>query len=271
MSSRFREALAIAACLLAGAAHAGELKVCADPNNLPFSNKAGQGFENKLAEMIAADLGAELTYTWRAWRRSFLRETLNAKACDVVMGVPAAFGKVLATRPYYKSGYAFVAPAEAPTVSSFDDPALKTASIGVQIIGDDGEGTPPAYALSKRGMIENMRPYTTVGDYSDETPASGIVDAVAQGKIDMAIVWGPVAGYFANRENKPLKVTLVTPPFDGPGLPMGFEISVGVRKESKELRDEIDAALARLQPRIDALLSDFSVPRLDVAGQARAP
>lgn len=267
MSSPFRSA-ALLFCIFATSAQARDFRVCADPNNLPFSNQAGQGFENKLAQMIAAELGADVQYTWRAWHRSFLRETLNARQCDVVMGVPATFAKTLNTRPYYKSVYAFVARAAAPSVSSFDDPSLKTASIGVQIIGDDGEGTPPSYALAKRGMVENMRPFTTVGDYADETPASGIVEAVAQGKIDTAVVWGPVAGYFAARQQPPLKVTPVTPPFDGASLPMSFEISIGLRKDSAPLRDEIDAALVKLRPRIDALLAEFAIPRLD---QAEAP
>lgn len=263
MPCRLRGLAILTFCLAVTGAQAREFRVCADPNNLPFSNAAGDGFENRLAEWIAGELGAEVKYTWRAWHRSFLRETLNARTCDVIIGVPVAFTKVLTTRPYYRSGYAFVSPAGSPAIASFDDPALKTASIGVQMIGDDGESTPPAYSLVKRGLLENMRPYTIVGDYADKTPASGIIDAVAQGKIDTAVVWGPVAGYFAAREPKPLQVTPVMPPFDGPSLPMSFEIAVGVRKDSKDLRDEIDGALARLKPRLDALLSDYSVPRLD--------
>jgi mxaJ protein len=263
MSSPFLRTLLFACLAAATGARAGELRVCADPNNLPFSHRNGQGFENKIAELIAAETGRELTYTWRAWHRSFLRETLNARQCDVVMGVPAGFGKVATTRAYYKSGYAFVAPRTAATISNFDDPALKNASIGVQMIGDDGEGTPPAYALSKRGMIENMRTFTLVGDYAEETPAAGIVEAVAQGKIDMAVVWGPVAGYFAARQPIPLKVTPVSPPFDGPGLPMSFEIAMGVRKDDAALRDELDAVLVKLRRRIDAILAEYSVPRLD--------
>ena len=263
MSSRFRNGAFIAALLVATGAQARDFRVCSDPNNLPFSNEAGQGFENKLAEMIATELGADLKYTWRAWHRSFLRETLDAKKCDVIMGVPANFPKTLTTRPYYKSVYAFVAPATTPTISSFDDPALKNATVGVQIIGDDGEGTPPSYALTKRGLINNMKPYAAVGDYEDPTPASAIVDAVANHTIDMAVVWGPVAGYFAARQQPPLKVTPVSPPFDGPTLPMAFDISVGVRKDATTLRDELDATLQKLRPRIDALLVDYSVPRLD--------
>jgi mxaJ protein len=266
MFSRFRNSLLLAVLFVASGAQSREFKVCADPNNLPFSNEAGQGFENKLAEMISAELGADLRYTWRAWHRSFLRETLVAKQCDVVMGLPAQFTRTLNTRPYYKSAYVFVSPASAPAISSFDDPALKKSTIGVQMIGDDGEGTPPAYALAKRGMIENMKPFTIVGDYGDETPSAGIVEAVAQGRIDTAIVWGPVAGYFAARQSSPLKVTPVMPPFDGPGLPMSFEISIGVRKDSPALRDELDATLVKLRPRIDALLGDYAIPRLDGPG-----
>jgi mxaJ protein len=242
----------------------GELRVCADPNNLPFSNERGEGFENKIAELIARELGARLSYTWWAERRGFVRNTLNAGSCDLVPGTTNGIEMLRTTRPYYRSGFAFVMRPDGPQVSSLDDPVLRKLKIGIQLVGEDGSNPPPAEALARRGLIDNVRGYSVYGDYRDETPAAGIVDAVANGDIDVAVVWGPVAGYFASRERVPLRVTLVTPQNDGPRLPMVFDINMGVRKDDPNLRDEINAALAKLQPQIDAVLASYGVPRADL-------
>jgi mxaJ protein len=241
-----------------------ELRVCADPNNLPFSNERGEGFENKIAELIARELGARLSYTWWAERRGFVRNTLNAGSCDLVPGTTNGIEMLRTTRPYYRSGFAFVMRPDGPQVSSLDDPVLRKLKIGIQLVGEDGSNPPPAEALARRGLIDNVRGYSVYGDYRDETPAAGIVDAVANGDIDVAVVWGPVAGYFASRERVPLRVTLVTPQNDGPRLPMVFDINMGVRKDDPNLRDEINAALAKLQPQIDAVLASYGVPRADL-------
>ncbi len=254
--------LSIAACC--GSALAGELRVCADPNNLPFSNERGEGFENKIVELIAHELGDSVSYTWWAERRGFIRNTLNAGSCDVVPGTTNGIEMLRTTRPYYRSGFAFVTRADQPAVSSFDDPRLRKLKIGIQLVGQDGSNPPPAEALGRRGLVDNVRGYSVYGDYRDETPASAVIDAVAKGDIDVAIVWGPVAGYFARREDVPLRVTLVNPQNDGPRLPMVFDINMGVRKDDPELRDEINAALAKLQPQIDAILASYSVPRADL-------
>lgn len=243
---------------------ARELRVCADPNNLPFSNERGEGFENKIAELIAKELDARVSYTWWAERRGFVRNTLNAGACDLVPGTTNGIEMLRTTRPYYRSGFAFVTRANGPQISSLDDPALRQMKIGIQLVGEDGSNPPPAEALARRGLIENVRGYSVYGDYRDETPASAIIDAVVEGDIDIAIVWGPIAGYFASREPVPLRVNLVTPELDGPRLPMVFDIDMGVRKDDPQLRDEINAALAKLQPRIDAVLASYGVPRADL-------
>jgi mxaJ protein len=245
-------------------ADARELRVCADPNNLPFSNERGEGFENKIAELIADELGATLSYTWWAQRRGFIRNTLTAGSCDLVTGTTNGIEMLRTTLPYYRSGYAFVTRQDGPKVSSLDDPILHNLRIGIQLVGEDGANPPPAEALARRGIVDNVRGYLVYGDYRERNPAAAIMDAVAKGEIDVAIVWGPVAGYFAGRESVPLKVALVTPQNDGPRLPMVFDINMGVRRDDPTLRDEINAALSKLRPKIDAVLANYGVPRADL-------
>lgn len=264
MCSSFLKWVALSGFLLiVGAVQARELRVCADPNNLPFSNEAGEGFENKLVSLIAGEIGAEVRYTWWAQRRGFLRNTLKAEACDLVPGLPANLEGVRTTAPYYRSSYVFVARADGPDVQSFNDPVLRQARIGVHLIGDDGSNTPPAHALSRRGIIENVRGYMIYGDYNEPNPPARIMGALADSEIDVAIVWGPLGGYFAQRASTPLKVAPVRPVFDGPQLPMVFDISMAVRKEDEALRQEIDAVLARRRTDVDAILAAYGVPRVD--------
>jgi mxaJ protein len=245
-------------------ADARELRVCADPNNLPFSNERGEGFENKIAELIADELGVTLSYTWWAQRRGFIRNTLNTGSCDLVTGTTNGIEMLRTTLPYYRSGYAFVTRQDGPKVSSLDDPILHNLRIGIQLVGEDGANPPPSEALARRGIVDNVRGYLVYGDYREQNPAAAIMDAVAKGEIDVAIVWGPVAGYFAGRESVPLKVALVTPQNDGPRVPMVFDINMGVRRDDPTLRDEINAALSKLRPKIDAVLANYGVPRADL-------
>jgi len=264
MCSSFPRSLAVAVLLLAaGSVEARELRVCADPNNLPFSNEAGEGLENKIVALIAEELGAELRYTWWAQRRGFLRNTLKAEACDLVPGLPANLEGVRTTAPYYRSTYVFVTRADGPEIASYNDPVLREAKVGVHLIGDDGSNTPPAHALARRGVIGNVRGYMVYGDYGEPNPPARIMASLAQGEIDVAVVWGPLGGYFATRQAVPLKVTPVRPSFDGPQLPMVFDISMAVRKEDDVLRQEVDAALARRRADVDAILAAYGVPRVD--------
>src|SRR5919108_4366575 len=197
-----------------------QLRVCADPNNLPFSNQRLEGFENRLAELIARRLHATVQYTWWAQRRGFIRNTLKAGACDVVLGVPHDFELTLTTRPYYRSTYVFVYRRDKGlTIRSLDDPLLRQVKVGVQLIGDDYANTPPAHALAQRQIINNVVGYTVYGDYAQDNPAARIIAAVAAGEVDVAIVWGPLAGYFATRQAVPLEVIPVSPPLDPPALP----------------------------------------------------
>lgn len=242
---------------------ARELRVCADPNNLPFSNARREGFENRLAELVARDLDATVRYTWWAQRRGFIRNTLKAGECDVVMGIPSSFEMAQPTRPYYRSTYVFVYRQDRGiTVRSFDDPVLKKLRVGVQMIGDDYANAPPAHALSKRGIVENVRGYTVYGDYSRPNPPAGIVRAVAAGEIDVAVVWGPLAGYFVPRQKARLSIVPVSPQIDLPFLPMVYDISLGVRRGDEKLREELEGILERRAPEIDALLDRYGVPRI---------
>ena len=243
-----------------------ELRVCADPNNLPFSNDRGEGFENRLAEMAARELGRTLRYTWWAQRRGFVRHTLDAGECDVVMGVPTAFERVRTTRPYYRSTYVFVSPRDRHLqLASLDDPRLRSLRIGVQMIGDDFSNSPPAHALSARGLTTNIVGYSVVGDYSQPNPPARIVEAVARGEVDTALVWGPLAGYFANRDAS-LEVSRLATEADGPVLPFAFDISIGVRRGDAALRHALDAFIAGRRGEIDRLLAAYGVPRLDARG-----
>jgi len=262
-SSSRKVLLLLAAALAAAPAAARELRVCADPNNLPFSNERGEGFENKIVEILAEELGARVEYAWWAQRRGFLRNTLKAGLCDLVPGTPSTMEGMRTTAPYYRSTYVFVMRAGAPTIASFNDPALREMTIGVQLVGDDGWNTPPAHALSRRGLTENVRGYTLYGDYSQPNPPARIIAAVAEGEVDAAVAWGPMAGYFATRQSVPLQVAPVRPQYDGPQLPMIWDISMGVRKDDEALRQEIDAALTRRRTDVGAILSAYGVPRID--------
>jgi mxaJ protein len=243
---------------------ARDFRVCADPNNLPFSNQRQEGFENRLAELIAAERHASVRYTWWAERRGFIRNTLNAGRCDVLMGMPSGTGGVLTTRPYYRSTYVFVSRRDRHlTVKSLDDPALRRLKIGVQVVGDDYANTPPVHALSRRGIVDNIVGFRVVGDYSQANPPARIIDAVTRGDVDIAVAWGPLAGYFAKRSPVPLVLTPVLPAFDPPGLRFVFDISLAVRRDQQALQRELDQILRKRKPDIDSILTVYGIPRVN--------
>ena len=166
----------VAAEEAAGKDAAGEFRVCADPNNLPFSNDKGEGFENKLAELVAKELGKRVTYTWWAQRRGFVRNTLKAGRCDVIMGVPAQLDMVATTRPYYRSSYVFLSRDDRRIdLVSISDPRLRDLRIGVHLLGDDGFNTPPANALGEEGITRNVVGYSIYGDYRTPNPPARLV------------------------------------------------------------------------------------------------
>jgi mxaJ protein len=243
---------------------ARELRVCADPNNLPFSNSAQEGFENRLVDLIAHDLDAVVSYEWHAQRRGNVRETLNERRCDVIPGIGSQLEMLATTQPYYRSSYVFVTRAQRSLeFSGFDDERLRQLLIGVQMIGDDFSNTPPAHSLARRGIVDNVRGYMVYGDYQQTTPARSIIDAVVSGEIDVAIVWGPIAGYFAGRGQAALVLQPVSPKLDGPMLPMQFDVSLGVRKDDEALRLALDKILEHRRTEIRQLLLDYRVPLIE--------
>jgi quinoprotein dehydrogenase-associated probable ABC transporter substrate-binding protein len=264
----------LALALLAGAAVLGalaspagaagrELRVCADPNNLPFSNQEGQGFENRIAELVAEELGAELSYTWWAQRRGFIRNTLNAGACDLVMGVPAGYELLETTAAYYRSAYVYVYRADSGLdLHSITDPRLRDLRIGVHLIGDDGANPPPAHALGAQGIVDNVFGYMIYGDYREPNPPARVIEAVAEGDLDVAAVWGPFGGYFAKHAPVPLAAVPITDTAAFAPLRFEFGMAMGVRKGDRALLEELNGIIERRREDIDALLDAYGVPRV---------
>ena len=240
------------------------LRVCADPNNLPYSNKLGQGFENELAKLVAKELHKPVEYTWWAQRRGFIRSTLKDSLCDVVMGVPSSLEMVRRTKPYYRSTYVFVTRRDRGlSLRSFDDEALRHLRIGVPMVGDDYAATPPAAAMIKRGLAKNLVSYSVFGDYGQPNPPAKLIEAVRTGEIDVAMAWGPLAGYFARAPDTTLVITPVSPQIDLPFMPMTFDIAMGVRQSDSLFAAQLDAIIDRRRGAIDSLLARYGVPRLD--------
>ena len=266
MSSRFLEharacALALLACC--GRVESRDLVVCADPDNLPFSRQDGSGFENQIAALVAQDMGARLVYRWQPLRRGVVRKTLGARLCDVLMGVPADPAGTATSIPYYRSTYVFVTRTDwgAP-VSSFDDMRIRASRIGVPLIGTDNAAVPPASALARRGIVENVEGFPVYGALP---VAQRIIDALANGQVDIAVAWGPAVAYYARRASVPIDV--VPAPDENP-LPESFAIAIGVRDDASALRDALNTALVRQASRIDAVLTAYDVPLLPLG---RAP
>jgi mxaJ protein len=243
------------------------LRVCADPNNLPFTNEAREGFENELAELIATELGRTVEYTWWPQRRGFVRNTLKAKLCDVVLGVPAGYELTATTRPYYRSTYVLVSRADRKlAITSLEDERLAKLRIGVHVVGDDYANVPPAEALVRRGLGDRLVGFSIYGDYSRPNPPAELIHAVARGDIDAALAWGPLAGYFASKARPRLRVTPLESP---PDVDMTFAIAMGVRRGDDQLREQLDQFIVRKQAAIDRLLARYGVPRLPLPRAAQ--
>lgn len=249
------------------AAQGRDLRVCADPNNLPFSNDRFEGFENKVAQLVADEMHATVRYTWHPQRRGFIRETLKAGACDLVVGVPSGYDLVLSTKPYYRSTYVFVYPTSRNfQLRSFDDPVLRPLKIGLEEIGADGANTPPAHALARRGLAGNIVGFKMWDVEAVESPPGKIIDAVASGEVDVAIVWGPFAGYFV-RHRQPaaaLEVVPVSSTTDPPSIPFAYDIAMGVREGESALKAELDGILDRRRADIERILEEYGVPLVTV-------
>jgi mxaJ protein len=252
-------------CIPAGPAQADapkQLRVCGDPNNLPFSNEKLEGIENKIADVIAKDLGMTVAYTWWPHQRGLVKRVLNTRRCDVLLGIPRGYDPVLWTKPYYRTGYVLAYRKDRKLeLRSLDDPQLKTLKIGVQV------NTPPHDALGQRGITgDNVVGYQLMFDsnfHAEDYPGKLVEDLIA-GTVDVALVWGPIAGYFAKKKSAPLEVVVLE---DRPesGNRFAFDISFGVRKSDQELKGRLEEALARRHDEIKHILEDFGVPLLPAA------
>lgn len=238
-----------------------ELAVCADPAGLPYSNERGEGYENRIATLLADELHARLRYVWNLQRRGFLRRTLFTGACDVVIGVPTGLGGLSTTRPYYRSTYVFVTARQRGLhLTGFDDPALRDITIGLQAIGGEGANTPPASALASRGIVEHIVGFPMWAEEDVQSPQARIIDAVADGSIDTAIVWGPFAGFFSQRHAGALEIAAVPPDPSDASLSFTYAMSLGVRHGDEVLKAELQAALDRREPEVQAILQRYGVP-----------
>jgi quinoprotein dehydrogenase-associated probable ABC transporter substrate-binding protein len=262
-------------CLPGARTAAGQQKapfrVCSDPENLPFSNRKLEGFENKIADLIAKELGTTPSYIWWGQRRGFIRNTMFATLkearCDIVIGIPEGDDEVLTTRPYYRSTYVFVYPkGKGLQIKSLDDPILKKMKIGVHLLGDDYTNPPPVHELSKRGMVDNVVGFDTF--YSSQNPPNKIIDAVASMQIGVAIVWGPAEGFYVKQQAVPLEMVPV--PSGKTDLPFAFNISMGVRPGDVAMKARLEKVLDSKQVEIRKILTDYGVPLLDSKPDGKA-
>ena len=249
-----------------------QLKVCGDPNNLPFSNEKLEGIENKVAAVIAKDLGMTVDYTCWPHQRGLVKRVLNTRRCDVMLGIPKGYDPVLWTKPYYRTGYVIAYRKDRGLkIRSLDDPQLKTLKVGVLV------NTPPHDALGLRGNVgDNIVGYQLMFDsnfHAEDYPGKLVEDLIA-GSVDVALVWGPIAGYFQKKKAAPIEIVVLEDRPDS-GNPFGFDISMGVRKKDKELKVKLEEALVRRHDEIRHILEDFGVPLLPVseekAGDKKAP
>lgn len=265
MSSRCRDTslafvAALALCVAFAAAPAArELRVCADPDNLPYSNRAEQGFENRIAALVARDLRAELGYYWLPQWRGYARKTLAQHRCDLIPGIAQADESVLATQAYYRGAFALVYdPSRFPGLTSLDDARLRSLRIGLQVIGIDATPSAPARALARRGIVDNVVGYPVMGD---EPSAQRIVDAIAARTLDVGIVWSPQPGYFIAARHLTLAVVPIHADIGDPAF--DFAIAMGVRRDDVALQQAVNRALDHLKPAIDDVLREYGVTRID--------
>jgi mxaJ protein len=244
----------------------GIIRVCADPDNMPLSNQKGEGFEQKIAELIAKEWNSKVEYAWWPVRRGFFSRALNGRYCDVAIEAPAGLDMASVTKPYFRSGYFFVTRKDSGLdIASLADPRLKKLKIGVNLLNSDAENTPPAMALSRYGVVGNLSGYSTF--YTDSIRPEDIINAVANKEIDVAIVWGPLAGYFAQRSKVPLELHPLAERDSLSDFPFRFNIAMGTRRRDRALRDSLQVVLDRKGPEIQAILKEFGVPVFPVQAE----
>jgi quinoprotein dehydrogenase-associated probable ABC transporter substrate-binding protein len=233
------------------------LRVCADPRNLPYSNEAHEGFENKIAELLAQRLGKGLAYVYYPNTTGFVRNTLNARRCDVIMGIPQGDDIVQVTNPYYRTSYAIVTRpgTDLSAVGDLADPRLKGTRIGIIA------GTPPATNLAVNGLLANVKSYPLVVDTRFDSPAATMIEDLENNRIDAAILWGPMAGYLAKHAKIPLKVTALVKEPSGPR--MVYRIAMGVRPSDQNWKRQLNKFIAENMAEISQILDSYGVPLLD--------
>jgi quinoprotein dehydrogenase-associated probable ABC transporter substrate-binding protein len=237
-----------------------ELRVCADPNNLPFSNQSEEGFENRVARVVAEELHLPVSYYWFPQIVGFVRNTLRARQCDLVMGTVAGDDIMQTTNPYYYSTYVMVVRTDRGL--SFDgmtDPKLATMRLGV--VG----GTPPSDLLVRHGLMANTKPYALTVDTRYESPAHELVKDVVSGEIDVGLIWGPIAGYYIKRDSLPLRMTALHGEADS--ARMDYRIAMGVRANEPEWRRRINAIILKRQSDFTAILREYGIPLLNEQGE----
>jgi quinoprotein dehydrogenase-associated probable ABC transporter substrate-binding protein len=237
-----------------------ELRVCADPNDLPFSNEKGEGYENKTAELIGKELNLPVRFVYFPQVIGFVRNTLRARSCDLIMGTVAGDDIVQTTSPYYYSNYVAVwSDGKDFTFTGFDDPRLKTMRIGII------SATPPSDLLVRHGLMVNAKPYALMVDTRYESATQQMVEDLVKGEIDIGLLWGPIAGYYIKREALKLKLAAIP---NEPGAPrMDYHIAMGVRANEPNWRRQINAVIQKRQADITAILHDYGVPLLDEQGR----
>jgi quinoprotein dehydrogenase-associated probable ABC transporter substrate-binding protein len=241
-----------------------ELKVCADPNNLPYSDEKKEGFENKIAELMGGELGLKVDYAWFPQVIGFVRNTLRARLCDLVMGTVAGDEIMQTTNPYYFTTYVmFYRSDKALAIEGAQDARLTGLRLGVVA------GTPPADLLVRHELMSHTKPYALTVDTRAESPTHQMVQDVIDGTIDVGFLWGPIAGYYRKHDNLPL--TMV-PLKDEPGAArMEYHIAMGVRANEREWRRRINAAILKRQRDMTAILRDYGVPLLNEQGELAGP
>ncbi len=241
------------------------LRVCADPANLPFSNEKKEGFENRIAELLARELKVPVEYTWFPQATGFVRKTLNAGRCDVVIGFAQGDELVQNTNHYYRSTYVLITKTGGPLdgVASLEDARLKDKAIGIVA------GTPPASLMAVSGLMGKARPYRLVVDRRYESPAEKMTGDIASGEIDAGILWGPIGGYYAKLSPVPLTVAPLVNETKGPR--MAYRITMGVRRGDRDWKRRLNALIRKKQPEIDAILAGYGVPLLDEQDQVIRP
>lgn len=242
------------------------LRVCADPNNLPFSNEKGEGFENRIAEYLARKMGKPLAYAFYPGATGFVRNTLNAHLCDVILGMPQGNDLVQPTNPYYRTTYAIVTRSGdgLDGVTGLDDPRLKEKGRRIGLVAN----TPPGNILAREGLMGAVKPYRLMVDTRVESPSATMIHDLESGSIDVALLWGPIAGYYA--KNAKTKLT-VTPLAETPGARMAFRIAFGVRHADQNWKRTLNQFIAQNHGELEKILSDYGVPLLDEEGRPIPP